>query len=105
MLLKTDFHLHAQEDKRDAVSYTAKELIDYLSERGYHAISLTFHDQYYLNEEIKKYAQQKGITLIPGTERTIEGAHVLILNAKAKEIESINTLEDLQKIKREDTLL
>lgn len=105
MLLKTDFHLHAREDKKDAVSYSAKELIDYLAARGYNALSLTFHDQYYIDKDLKKYATSKGITLIPGTERTIEGAHILILNAKPEEVTSIHTFEDLRKLKREDVLI
>ncbi len=105
MHLKTDFHLHAAEDKHDVISYTSKQLLDGLSSRGYHAAALTFHDHAYFTEDLQAYAKKKEITLIPGTERTIEGTHILILNAKEEELEGINSLEDLKKIKREDTLI
>ena len=105
MHLKTDFHLHAKEDPHDIISYTSKDLIDYLAAKGYHAIALTFHDHYYANDPTKAYALSKGITLLPGTERTIEGAHILILNAKKEEVDSIHSLADLKKIQRTDTLI
>ena len=105
MFLKTDFHLHSKEDQRDIISYTAKELIDYLVEKGYHTLSLTFHDSSYSDKKTKEYAKEKGITLIPGIEKTIEGAHILILNAQPEELKEVTTLKDLEKIKREDTLL
>ena len=105
MKLKTDFHLHSKEDPHDVISYTARELIDHLASRGYNAISLTFHDAPGYTQELADYAKEKGITLLPGVERTIEGAHILLLNVTNEEISQVHTLEDLKKIKREDTLI
>ena len=56
-------------------------------------------------KELVEYAKNKGILLIPGVERTIQGMHVLIYNISQEEMENINTLEDLEKVRRKDTLI
>ncbi|MBI4158947.1 PHP domain-containing protein [Candidatus Woesearchaeota archaeon] len=104
-MLKADLHLHAKEDLRDAVKYTVKELIDHMASQGFQVIALTFHDQNYHSEEMSKYAASKNITVIPGIERTIEGAHVLIYNVAPEKAEAVKSFEDLEKLKSKNTLI
>lgn len=94
MHLKTNLHLHTAEDPEDRIPYTAYKAIDYAAVRDFNVLALTLHDRVGATSELHAYAQARGILLISGIEKTIEGAHVLILNA-AKSAEQIKTLSDL----------
>ena len=78
MRLKCDLHLHTKEDPRHQLSYTAKDLIDALSARGYQVASITNHNTVTYSPELADYAAAKGIHLIPGVEATVMGKHVLL---------------------------
>ena len=49
-----------------------------------------------------RYAAERGITLIPGIERTIEGRHVLLLNFSAA-TESVHSFDDLARLKSRES--
>jgi predicted metal-dependent phosphoesterase TrpH len=96
--LKCQFHAHAKGDMVDHISYTPKELIDKASFLGYNVLSITSHRKVIFNKELKKYAQKKGILLIPGIEFEINKKHILGINID-KKIEKIKTFEALKKYK------
>jgi len=96
-MLKSQLHIHAKEDYKDHIEYSAKKLIDRASSLNFEVLSFTFHDSLFYNEEIKNYAKEKGILLIPGIEKKIEGSHVLILGLE--KLPEIRNLKDLEKIK------
>jgi predicted metal-dependent phosphoesterase TrpH len=100
-VLKCDFHLHTASDRQDRhIRYSDKELIDLAAKSGFDVLSLTFHDCCYFPATIKAYAQKKGILLIPGIEKTVDGKHVLLINypfADAKSIEKISTFAELRR--------
>ena len=98
MTLKADRHIHAAEDGQDKVSVTAKEIIDKAAELNFDVLSFTFHNKTFYHE-IKAYAEEKGILLIPGMERNIERAHVLLYNFNEKKALEIRHFEDLRKQK------
>ncbi len=104
-MLKADMHMHSREDRRDVVDYTAKELIDYLASLNFDVMSFTFHDQSFKSKEIEKYAKSKGILIIPGIERRIEGIDILIYNVPHEKAMEVKTLEDLKKIKNKNSLI
>ena len=79
-MLKADFHIHSNEDKRDLIAYSAREFIDAAAEKKFDVLALTNHDIFTYSQELSDYAAEKGILLIPGIESTIEGKHVVILN-------------------------
>jgi len=100
--LKADLHTHAKEDSYHQLSYTAKELIDEAHRLKYDVLSLTFHRKVFEGpkfEQARRYAEKKGMLLIPGTEANIEGKDVLIYNITEKERRKIRTLRDLRKLK------
>jgi len=100
-MLKAELHSHTSEDdKEDVIDYSAKDLIDYLAKRGYEVAALTLHDKLLFNEELRKYAEKKGILLIPGYEPRIKGRDVLIYNVSQKDIEGIKTFEDIYELKK-----
>jgi predicted metal-dependent phosphoesterase TrpH len=76
--LKVELHAHTNFDPRDAVEYSAHELIEKASQLGFHALAITCHNALQWSEELRGFASDRGITLIPGVEATVEGFHVLI---------------------------
>ncbi len=80
-MLKADLHIHTKEDPVDNVPYTAKEMIKYKAKLGFKVLAITNHNSIYFNKELKDYAKQLGIILIPGMEALIQRKEVLILNA------------------------
>ena len=95
-MLKAQLHIHSKEDKVDTLDYSAKEVIDKAVKLKFDVISFTFHDYLFYPKEIKEYAEKKGVLLIPGIERTIEGKHVLIIGLE--KLPEINKLSNLEKI-------
>lgn len=79
--LKVDFHIHTGEDPKDRdIDYSAKELLDAAAEYGFQALTIANHEAVLYTQELRDYAAQRGILLIPGTEAKIEGKHVVIVN-------------------------
>lgn len=102
--LKTDLHLHTNDDREDYVAYSAFELIDFAAKREFDALAITNHNLFTFNYELEQYASDRGILLIPGIEATIERKHVLLLNA-FKAAEKIKTFDDLYQAKNDGLFL
>lgn len=102
MLLKVELHTHTSDDPVDTVPHGAFELIDRAATLGYHALAITLHDKQLDIEPIRGYASARGLVLIPGLERTIEGRHVVLLNfsARAETLTSFEQLADLKQHER-----
>ncbi len=102
-LLKADLHIHTADDVLDRIDYSSKELIDYMRKQGFEVLAFTFHDQAFYDKKTFDYARKKGILLIPGIEKKIEKAEILIYagNPKiTKETLGIKTLEELRKFRK-----
>ena len=80
MPLKVELHAHSADDPVDAIPHTTSQLIERAATMGYQALAVTLHDRQLELCQYASLAAELGITLIPGTERTIEGKHVLLLN-------------------------
>jgi predicted metal-dependent phosphoesterase TrpH len=57
------------------------------------------HRKVCFSEEIKNYAESKGILLIPGVELEIHSIHVLLLNPPSLDVSLIRDFCDLKKFK------
>jgi predicted metal-dependent phosphoesterase TrpH len=79
-MLKVDLHTHTADDFCDLIPYQTHELIDRAAELGFDCLAITLHDRQLDPAAFRAYATSRGIVLIPGIERTIEGRHVLLLN-------------------------
>lgn len=99
MLFKIQFHTHTRQDPVDNIKHSEKQLIDAATAHGYHAIAITCHNKVVFNDDLREYAQKKGILLIPGIEKSIGRRHVLIINATV-EAEKIFTFNDLADYKK-----
>jgi predicted metal-dependent phosphoesterase TrpH len=80
MWLKTDLHVHTCEGPDRFVPWTPEELIDRAAREGFRVLSFTDHDQVTYGATLARYAQDRGIVLIPGVEASIEGRHILLYN-------------------------
>ena len=99
-MIKADLHLHTSEDPCDWIRHSAADLIDRAAELGYGALAITLHDSQLESERLRAQARDRGIILIRGIERTIEGSHVLLLNFPAHVVLSIRSFAELAKAKR-----
>jgi predicted metal-dependent phosphoesterase TrpH len=97
-MLKVELHTHTADDPVDRIPHTTLELIDRAASLGYDALAITLHDRQLDLDRFTPYAAERGIVLIPGVERTIEGRHVLLLNF-ATGADQVRTFRDLERLK------
>jgi len=97
-MLKVELHTHTADDPVDRIPYTTLELIDRAVALGYDALAITLHERQLDLSRLAPYAADRGLVLIPGVERTIEGKHVLLLNFKTG-AEDVGTFSDLARLK------
>ena len=97
-MLKVDFHTHTADDPLDHIPYTTRELIDRAATLGYDALAITLHDKQLDLRPHLGYARERGVVLIPGMERTVEGRHVLLLNFD-RAAEGVQTFDDVRRLK------
>jgi predicted metal-dependent phosphoesterase TrpH len=97
-MLKVELHTHTDDDPVDRIPYTIFELIDRAASLGYGALAITLHDLQLDVRPFHPYAAERGLVLIPGVERTIQGRHVLLLNF-ASGAEDVRTFNDLARLK------
>lgn len=98
-MLKVDLHLHTAEDPVDRLAHSALDLVHRAAELGFDALAITLHQRQFIDPRVTAYARERDITLIPGTERTIEGRHVLLLHFPAAAAESVRSLDELERLK------
>jgi predicted metal-dependent phosphoesterase TrpH len=97
-VLKVELHSHSADDPLDRIPYTTFQLIDRASLLGYDALAVTLHDRRLDPGPFCDYASSRGVTLIPGIERTIEGRHVLLLNF-SRSAEDVESFADLGRLR------
>lgn len=97
-MLKVELHAHTADDPNDHIPHSTCQLIDHAATLGYDALAVTLHDRQLDVAPLRPYAAERGIVLIPGIERTIEGRHVLLLNFSAA-AEQVRSFDDLARLK------
>jgi predicted metal-dependent phosphoesterase TrpH len=100
-VLKVELHAHTADDPLDAIPHSTVQLIDRASEMGYDALAITLHDRQLDLAPYASFARERGVTLIPGIERTIQGKHVLLLNF-SRATEDVQTFDDIAALKRRE---
>jgi predicted metal-dependent phosphoesterase TrpH len=104
-MLKADIHMHTDTDLLERVNRSAEELILSAEKQGFEVIAITNHNKWAYTAELADFAKKHGILLIPGTERTLEGKHVLVYNTTEKEAMDLKVIKDLAYVRRADTLI
>jgi predicted metal-dependent phosphoesterase TrpH len=98
-VIKVELHSHTSEDPVDRIPYTSAQLIDHAATLGFGAVAITLHERQLDVRRLARHAAERGIVLIRGIERSIEGRHVLLLNFRDG-TEDIETFDDLARLKR-----
>lgn len=100
-MLKVELHAHSADDPVDAIPHSTAQLIERAAAMGYHALAVTLHDRQLDLGPYASLARERGITLIPGVEKTIQGKHVLLLNFR-RGAEDVRSFDDLLALKRRE---
>jgi predicted metal-dependent phosphoesterase TrpH len=97
-MLKVDLHTHTADDPADLIPHRTAELVDAAAAAGYDAVAVTLHDHQLDLRPWAGHARDRGIVLIPGVERTIQGKHLLLLNFPAA-ADTVATFDELRRLK------
>lgn len=97
--IKIDLHIHTLDDPKDALDYSAHELLERAVSLGFQVLAITLHDAVFDRPEVFADAKRMGILLIPAAEMRLEGADVILLNVTADEVTSLRTLDDLAELR------
>ena len=98
-MLKVELHTHTSDDPLDRIAHSTCALIDRASALEYDALAVTLHDRQLDLAPFASYAADRGITLIPGIERTVGGRHVLLLNFP-RGADAVQSFDDIARLKR-----
>jgi len=98
-MLKVELHTHTSDDPIDTIPHSVPELIERAADLGYQAVAITLHERQLDLRRFTAQARERGIVLIPGVERTVQGRHVLLLNFP-KGAAEVRTFEDVARLKQ-----
>src|SRR6266571_6724915 len=94
--IKIDLHIHTLDDPKDAVDYSAHQLLERAHSLGFRVLAITLHDAVFEQKDVYADAAAMGILLIPAAEVRLCGADVIVLNVTAEEIADLKDFDDLR---------
>jgi predicted metal-dependent phosphoesterase TrpH len=97
--IKIDLHIHTLDDPKDAVDYSAHQLLERARSLGFRVLAITLHDAVFERKEVYADAAAMGILLIPAAEVRLQGADVIVLNVTAEEIAELKDFDDLRRLR------
>src|SRR6266481_6805861 len=97
--VKIDLHIHTLDDPKDAVGYSAHQLLERARALGFGVLAITLHDAVFDRPEVFADAAQMGILLIPAAEVRLQGADVIVLNVTPEEIAELKNFDDLRRLR------
>ncbi|MGH9194210.1 MAG: PHP domain-containing protein [Acidimicrobiia bacterium] len=98
-MLKLELHAHTSDDPCDYIPHTLTDLVDRAAALGYGALAITLHDRQLDVSASAAYARDRGVLLIQGVERAVQGKHVLLINfpSEAERVRSFDEIAELKK--------
>ena len=103
--IKIDLHIHTLDDPKDAVDFSAHQLLERARSLGFRVLAITLHDAVFDRKEVFADAAAMGILLIPAVEVRLLGADVIVLNVTAEEIAQVRNFDDLRRPGRAEGIL
>src|SRR6201997_2844568 len=97
--IKIDLHIHTLDDPKDALDYSAHELLERARSLGFRVLAITLHDAVFDRKEVFADAAEMGILLIRAAEVRLLGADVIVLNVTAEEIATLKNFDDLRTLR------
>ncbi len=98
-MLKVELHAHTADDRSDRISHTTRDLVTHAMALGYHALAVTLHDVQRDTSRDAAWARERGFTLLPGIERTIQGVHILLINFPPDATARVRRFDDIPALK------
>jgi hypothetical protein len=97
--VKIDLHIHTLDDPKDAVDYSAHQLLESASQLGFGVLAITLHDAVFDRKEVFADAAAMGILLIPAAEVRLCGGDVIVLNVTPEEVAELKNFDDLRRLR------
>ena len=97
--IKIDLHIHTLDDPKDAVDFSAHQLLERARSLGFRVLAITLHDAVFDRKEVFADAADMGILLISAAEVRLLGADVIVLNVTADEVGQLRTFDDLRQLR------
>jgi predicted metal-dependent phosphoesterase TrpH len=97
--IKIDLHIHTLDDPKDAVDFSAHQLLERARSFGFRVLAITLHDAVFDRKEVFADAAAMGILLISAAEVRLLGADVIVLNVTAEEIAQLKNFDDLRRLR------
>src|SRR5512140_2352001 len=97
--IKIDLHIHTLDDPKDAVDYSAHQLLERARSLGFRVLAITLHNAVFDRSEVFADAAAMGILLIPAAEVQLCGADVIVLNVSAEEVAGLKNFDDLRQLR------
>jgi predicted metal-dependent phosphoesterase TrpH len=97
--IKIDLHIHTLDDPKDAVDFSAHQLLERARSFGFRVLAITLHDAVFNRKEVFADAEAMGILLIPAAEVRLLGADVIVLNVTMEEIAQVKNFDDLRRLR------
>jgi len=97
--IKIDLHIHTLDDPKDAVDFSAHQLLERARSFGFRVLAITLHDAVFNRKEVFADAEAMGILLIPAAEVRLRGADVIVLNVTAEEMAQVKNFADLRRLR------
>src|SRR6476469_8841216 len=97
--IKVDLHIHTLDDPKDALDYSAHELLQRAAALGFRVLAITLHDSVFDRAEVFADAASMGILLISAAEMRLHGADIVLLNVNAGEAEGLRSFDDVRRLR------
>ena len=97
--IKVDLHIHTLDDPKDALDYSAHQLLERAKQLGFGVLAITLHDMVFDRAEVFADAAAMGILLIPAAEVRLQGADIILLNVSADEVTTLKNFDDVRQLR------
>jgi len=97
--IKIDLHIHTLDDPKDAVDFSAHQLLERARSLGFRVLAITLHDAVFDRKEVFADAAAMGILLIPAAEVRLLGSDVILLNVTTEEVAQLKNFDDVRRLR------
>lgn len=97
--IKIDLHIHTLDDTKDALDYSAHQLLERAKALGIGVLAITLHDSVFQRGEVFADAASMGILLISAAEMRLNGSDIVLLNVRPEEADALRTFDDVRRLR------
>jgi predicted metal-dependent phosphoesterase TrpH len=97
--IKVDLHIHTLDDPKDAIDYSAHQLLERARSLGFGVLAITLHDKVFDRAEVFADAAAMGILLLRAAEVRLSGADAVLLNVTSEEVARLRDFDDLRELR------